>query len=69
MMACDSGTSAAPKIPCSSRKNTICASDCEIPHSAEAATNPAMQTNRKRLRPMMSVKCPVSGMKIAEDTR
>jgi len=40
-----------------------------MPHSAEAATKPLMQISRKRLRPMTSVKCPVSGMKIADDTR
>jgi len=40
-----------------------------MPHSAEAATNPEMQISRNRLRPSTSVKCPVSGMKIADDTR
>ena len=40
-----------------------------LPHSAEAATKPAMQTSRKRLRPRVSEKYPVSGMTIAEETR
>ena len=56
MIACDSGTSAAPNTPCSSRKNTICATVCEMPHSADAATKPAMQMSRNRLRPHTSVK-------------
>jgi hypothetical protein len=69
MMACDSGTSAAPNTPCSNRNDTICVRLCEMPHRADAATKPAMQISRKRLRPQTSVKYPVKGMKIADDTR
>ncbi len=46
MMACESGTSAAPKMPCMSRNTIICVSVCDNPHSAEAVTKPAMLTIR-----------------------
>ena len=40
MVACDSGTRAAPQMPCRMRKVTICASVSAVPHSIEAMTKP-----------------------------
>ena len=50
-MVCDSGTSAALNMPCSSRNSTICCNDCAAPHSIEASVNPTMQVTNSRLRP------------------
>ncbi len=60
--ACDSGTSAAPKKPCSSRATTICASDSEMPHRIEAIVKPAIETSSTCLSPKRSVSQPASGV-------
>ena len=68
MIACDSGTSDAPKMPCSRRNSTICVSEPAMPHSAEAATKPRMLTSRYLRRPRRSVRKPVIGITIDDAT-
>ena len=46
MIACESGTSDAPNTPCNNRNSTISATDVAMPHSADAATKPAMLIRR-----------------------
>src|SRR5258708_30393108 len=61
---CESGTSAAPNVPCSTGNNTICTRDCAIPHSMDAAVKPAMQTKKSRLSPNRPARKPVGGVMI-----
>src|SRR5260370_1455575 len=42
-MDCESGTSEAPKIPCSNRDATICARLSDNPHSADATVKPPIR--------------------------
>ncbi len=60
--AWESGTSAAPHSPCSSRASTICANDPATPHSTDASVNPAMETRNTRFSPNRSVSQPDKGV-------
>ena len=62
------GTSAAPNTPCSSRAATICASESDRPHSAEASVNPMTDTSSTFFWPKRSTIQPVSGVAIAAAT-
>lgn len=66
--ACDSGTSAAPKMPCSSRAPTMPTSEVARPHSAEAMVKPITEMMNTRRRPQWPQSQPVSGSAIAEAT-
>ena len=66
--ACDSGTSEAPNTPCSSRKSTICGSDCARPQATEAMVKPATATMNSRVRPKRVAKNPVGAVMIAAAT-
>jgi hypothetical protein len=65
---CDSGTSAAPQTPCSSRYITICARLVATPHRAEARVKPATETKNTHLMPKRPASQPVSGVMIAAAT-
>jgi hypothetical protein len=64
----ESGTSAAPKTPCSQRKITISVTDCAMPQSMEATVNPTTDTMKSRFKPMRAVRNPVSGVAMAAAT-
>jgi hypothetical protein len=49
--ACDNGTSAAPKMPCSSRAATMPPSEVASPHSAEATVKPMTEMMNTRAAP------------------
>ena len=66
--ACDSGTSAAPKTPCSKRNATISGSEVAMPHSSDAAVKPTIETRNSRLRPKRRASQPVGGVMIAAAT-
>jgi hypothetical protein len=66
--ACDSGTSAAPKTPCSSRAATICHSEAAMPHIAEAAVKPITATMNTLRRPHCPHSQPVTGVAMAAAT-
>ncbi len=68
MVACDSGTSAAPNMPCSRRKRTISVSELAIPHNAEAKVNPTTQARNNRLRPKFEASQPTGAVKMAAAT-
>ena len=65
IVACDSGASAAPNMPCSRRKPTSCSSDCAAPHSMEAAVKPMMQMMNSRLRPKRTAIQPTGAVMMA----
>ena len=65
---CDSGTSAAPKAPCSTRNSTICGSDCAMPQSIDASVKPVIETMKSRLMPNRPARKPVGGVMIAAAT-
>ena len=66
--ACDSGTSAAPKMPCNSRAATMPTSEVASPQSAEATVKPITEMMNTRLRPQCPQSQPVSGSAMAEAT-
>ena len=65
MVACDSGASAAPNMPCSRRNPTNCSSDCAAPHIMEATVKPVMQIMNSRLRPKRTAIQPTGAVMIA----
>ena len=65
IVACDSGTSAAPHMPCRKRKHTICSSVSAAPHSMEATTKPVMQATCRFLRPKRTAIQPTGAVMIA----
>ncbi len=67
IVACDSGTSAAPPTPCSSRNTTICGSVCAAPHSIDVAVNPARHMMNSRLRPNRTAIHPTGAVMIAAE--
>ena len=64
-MACDSGTSAAPKQPCSTRNSTICGNDCAAPHIIDVMVKPTRQVMKNRLRPNRPANQPTGAVMIA----
>src|SRR5207244_3783331 len=65
---CDSGTSAAPQIPCSTRYTTSWVRLVALPHKAEAMVNPATEIRNTYLMPKCPASQPVSGIMIAAET-
>ncbi len=68
-VACDIGTSAAPRAPCSTRKITSWSREVAMPHSAEATVKPATETRSTRLRPKRPASLPVGGVMTAAAIR
>ena len=68
MVACDKGTSAAPKMPCTARNNTISVSDSAVPQSIDANVKPASETRNRFLRPKRAESQPTGGVIIAAAT-
>ena len=66
--ACDRGTSAAPKTPCSRRAATMPPSEPATPHRPEAIVKPITETMKTLRRPHCEIIQPVSGRAIAEAT-
>ena len=66
--ACDSGTSAAPNTPCSSRAATMPPSEVDRPHKADATVKPITDTMNTLRRPQRAHSQPVSGSAMAEAT-
>ena len=60
-----SGTSAAPKAPCSSRKTTICGSDCAAPQSTEARVKPPTEARKTARRPNRPARKPTGAVRMA----
>ena len=65
---CESGTSAAPNMPCSRRNATICSMLWAAPHSIEATVKPAAQTMNSFLRPNLVAVQPRGEVMIAAAT-
>ena len=65
MVACDSGTSAAPHIPWPSRNSTICVSVSAAPQSMENNVNPARHRMNSRFRPNRTAIQPTGAVMIA----
>jgi hypothetical protein len=65
---CDSGTSPAPKMPCSRRKITSSARLVALPHRAEATVKPTTEIKNTYFMPKRPASQPVSGMVIAAAT-
>ena len=65
---CESGTRAAPNVPCRTRNITISVRLVEMPHSMEASVKPPMAIRNRRLRPSRSAAQPVTGVAMAAAT-
>ncbi len=65
---CDSGTSAAPQIPCPMRQITSCVRLVELPASTENTVNPTTEKRKTYLMPNCPASHPVSGIMIAVET-
>ena len=65
---CESGTSAAPNTPCSTRKRIISSRLVARPQAIEATTKPAVETMKSSRSPMRSLSQPVTGVMIAAAT-
>ena len=66
--ACDSGTRAAPNMPCTMRNITIWLSVCAMPHSTEATVKPITDVTNKRVRPKRAARNPTGAVMIAAAT-
>jgi hypothetical protein len=69
IIVCDNGINVAPDMPCNNLNITIWVILVEIPHNAEEITKPIILANKYFFCPNLSVKYPVNGIKIAEDTK
>ena len=67
-IACDSGTSPAPAMPCKARNSTSSPRLVAAPHSAEAVVNPMMEARNMYLMPNRPASQPVNGIMIAAQT-
>ena len=65
IVACDSGTSAAPNTPCRMRNITICGSDCAAPHIIEVMVKPTRHEMNRYLRPKRPASQPTGAVMIA----
>ena len=65
IVACDSGTSAAPKNPCSRRNATICSIEAAMPQSIDAIVKPATETRNTFFRPNRLASQPEGAVMIA----
>ena len=68
MMACDTGTSAAPKPPCRARNSTSWSSVCAAPHIIDTMVKPITQVASVRRKPKRMAQKPASGVRMAEAT-
>ena len=68
MMACDTGTKAAPKPPCRARNSTSWSSVWAAPHSIETMVKPTTQVESVRRKPKRVAQKPAKGVMIAEAT-
>jgi hypothetical protein len=66
MMVCESGPSAAPQAPCSSRNRIICSSVCAAPHSADDSVKPATASTMRRRLPKREASQPMGAVMIAD---
>ena len=66
--AWESGISAAPNTPCSTRNSTISGRLTAAPQSIEAMVKPPIEIRNIRLRPIRSASQPESGVMIAAET-
>ncbi len=65
---CDSGTSAAPNMPCKTRNSTISGNDCAMPQRIDAMVKPATAVTNSRVRPNRAARKPVGAVMIAAAT-
>ncbi len=65
MVVCDSGTSAAPNTPCSSRNATISGSDPAMPHSIDATVKPTIEIRYRFFSPNRADSQPTGAVMIA----
>ena len=65
MVACDSGTRAAPNMPCIRRNSTISSSVCAAPHIIEVTVKPPRQAMNRYLRPKREAIQPTGAVMIA----
>src|SRR5215469_9289997 len=65
IVACDSGTSAAPNMPWNSRNTTICDNVCAAPHSIDVTVKPARHAMNRYLRPNRDAIHPTGAVMIA----
>jgi hypothetical protein len=65
MVACESGTSAAPNIPWKRRNVTISSSDWAAPHSMEVMVKPIRQVTNRYLRPNRLASQPTGAVMMA----
>ena len=68
MMACDTGTRAAPKPPCRARNSTSWSSDCAAPHIIDTMVKPTTQVDSVRRSPKRMAQKPANGVMMAEAT-
>ena len=68
MIACDSGTIAAPQTPCIRRNTTICSSDWATPQSIDVSVKPMRQKMKKFLRPKRDDSQPTGAVMMAAAT-
>ena len=65
---CDSGTSAAPNMPCSRRNSTISSMFWAMPHSMEATVKPVTQIISSFLMPKRLASQPTGAVMTAAAT-
>ncbi len=65
---CDSGTSAAPQMPCRVRKTTISPRLVAAPQAIEVRMKPPTETMKSSRSPIRSESQPVTGVMIAAAT-
>ena len=68
MTVCDSGTSAAPNMPCTMRKATISSMLWATPHSMEAKVNPVTHVISSFLMPKRAASQPTGAVMTAAAT-
>ena len=69
MIACDTGTSGAPKAPCSTRQPTRASIEPAKPQAKVAMVKPATQAVHSSRQPKRSASQPASGVATAVATR
>ena len=68
MMACETGTSAAPNPPCRARNSTSWSSVWAAPHSIDTMVKPMTQVESVRAGQSASALKPANGVMMAEAT-
>jgi hypothetical protein len=69
VIACDTGTSGAPKAPCSTRQPTSASIEPARPQAAVATAKPATQSVHSSRQPRRAASQPASGVITAVATR